>query len=212
MSEIDWSLAPEGATKLVQESDFICWAKDGCYWDVVTGQWEEDSNEKRNLLIATRPTQTKTVADAVEWKRNGGNICGESFTANKMLSFCKANGSYCFVSELSSAGSVETDDWQPVCTREQFEAYVKEREGEKWTHTNSHGEKFKFDFKLACGEGVYLREDGKRIVDGKLGYSKLKPIKPKLTKAQAWDKMKSLSRGGISYAYARIVDEHEITD
>ena len=143
MIDVNWDLAPEGAEKIIQLEDTITWAKGGHYWSVASDNWEADVCENENIVIATRPTQTKTVADAVEYYKENGKICGYSFSENKMLSFCKSNGTYFFVSDKSSAGSVETDDWQPICTREQFEAYVKEQEakqeGEKWTHVTSVG-------------------------------------------------------------------------
>jgi len=75
--------------------------------------------------IATRPTQTKTVADAVE------------------------------------------------------------QEGEKWTHTHGGGLKCKV---IATDEehSWVLTEHGSKVTEFT---SSLKPIKPKLTKSQAWDKI-----------------------
>lgn len=125
----------------------------------------------------------KTVADAVEYYKENGKICGYSFSQNKMLSFCKSSGTYCFVSEKSSAGSVDTDDWQPICTREQFEAYVKEQEVEKWTHvyTDDTGTDIRCVLLAEHGEWVWVKDAG--TVDT-ICKSWLKPIKPTMTKEQ----------------------------
>ncbi len=61
----------------------------------------------------------KTVADAVEWAKGEWKEGRETIW-------------------LTSGGFLEwgcqvTD--KTICTRDEFEAYVKEQEGEKWTHT-----------------------------------------------------------------------------
>jgi len=148
----------------------------------------------------------KTVADAVEYCKENGKICGYSFSQNKMLSFCKSNGTYCFVSEKSSAGSVETDDWQPICTREQFEAYVKEQDGEKWTHKyvkdNCYIKVSEPDLE---GYIVVLTETDGYMTCQPEDLMPIKSIKSTLTKAEAWDK--AVLAGNVSH----ITDNYDIT-
>jgi|TARA_Y100001951_G_scaffold105392_1_gene123050 hypothetical protein len=70
-------------------------------------------------------------------------------------------------------------------------------EGEKWTHVVDDDEgqltKCRKHLKLCNGsDWVYVCEKGEYFVPSKMGYCGVKPIKPKLTKAQAWDKLKGL--------------------
>ncbi len=67
----------------------------------------------------------KTVADAYEenphWRKHvNGNIY-----------FRITYGSHWM---MTASEDVDSSLWALVCTREQFEAYVKQQEGEKWTH------------------------------------------------------------------------------
>lgn len=140
-------------------------------------------SDKCELYLEAFETK-KTVADAVEYYQENGKICGYSFSQNKMLSFCKSSGTYCFVSEKSSAGSVETDDWQPVCTRERFEAYVKEQEGEKWTHVvETTGKKCQLLTKEPDSDGYYavILSSGNYDIEHS---DFIKPIKPTMTEVQ----------------------------
>lgn len=147
-------------------------------------------------LDISRPTN-KTVADAVK-----------AFGGEWSFSDCYKELWMCNPKAKDGATCQLTDDHKLICTREQFEACAAKK-GEKWTHTYGHAG-YKCKVISVNGEHSWiLTENGDKLTEYT---SSLKPIKPKLTKAQAWDKMKSLSRGGISYAYARIVDEHNITD
>lgn len=125
-------------------------------------------------------TKQKTVADAYEafsgeWPDDSDNyiyyFCNEMEFRSRCYDWKCSEKSY------------------KVCTREQFEAYAKEQEvkqeGEKWTHTYNgdvcrivhqvDGDAW-IKFKALLG-ALVVRAD------------KLKPIKTKLTKAQAWDKI-----------------------
>ena len=120
-----------------------------------------------------RPTQTKTVADAVEYY-------GKTFVVGQWTHIrCGKDGKMFFAS-----GETDGDSWQDsylVCTRAEFEAYVKEQEGEKCTHE-------------LWGDKVYIKVsepdcDGYLVVvtEGD-GYNlakmeDLKPIKPTISKA-----------------------------
>lgn len=217
MIDVNWDLAPEGAEELVQFESHVTWRKGIKIWCMVQEDWRDYVSDFKT--IATRPTQTKTVADAWEYYQENGKICGYSFSQNKMLSFCKSNDTYCFVSEKSSAGSVETDDWQPICTHEQFEAYVKEQEskqeGEKWTHVVDDDEgqltKCRKHLKLCNGsDWVYVCEKGEYFVPSKMGYCGVKPIKPTISKAEAWDLCQDYegSQGMVKY----MLDLHDQYD
>lgn len=122
-----------------------------------------------------RPTQ-KTVADAYEYY-------GKTFVAGQWTHIrCGKDGKMFFAS-----GETDSDNWQDsylVCTRAEFEAYVKEKEVDKWTHTLD-GRKCKIiinkpdvdeDIVVLCKEGDY------QIV----GHEALKPIKPTISESEAW--------------------------
>jgi hypothetical protein len=90
-----------------------------------------------------------------------------------------------------------TEAWQLVCTREQFEAYgrEKEQEGEKWTHIvdddNVQLTRCRKHLELCNGGGwVYVCEKGEYFVPDEIGYCGVKPIKPTLTKAQMLERIK----------------------
>lgn len=132
-------------------------------------------------------TQPKTVADAVEYY-------GKTFVAGQWTHIrCGKDGKMFFAS-----GETDSDNWQDsylVCTREQFEAYVKEQEAkqkyppltqslideaeqedEKWTH-KWNGRKcivvFTDDYmSWVKGEGL------NKLVTT----DSLKPIKPTISK------------------------------
>lgn len=131
MIDVNWDLAPEGAETLrqVKKFGYLRWfnkegqAYFGIEWDFPVMEYE---------TIATRPTQTKTVADAVEWAN--GEWVGDS----RFIVYQEELGKFAFV----VSEKPYMNGWGLVCTREEFEAYVKEQEssqqscseGEKWTH------------------------------------------------------------------------------
>lgn len=131
MIDVEWGLAPEGAETLreVKEFGYLRWfnredqAWYGKEWDFPVDGYN---------IIATRPTQTKTVADAVE------------------------------------------------------------QEGEKWTHTRElDNERCYLLSEKADKDGhlpVFVENVG---YDVEFGF-KLKPIKTKISKAEAWDMLKDL--------------------
>lgn len=198
MSDINWDLAPEGAVELRQckKNKVVRWFyASGRMWSA--NSWSGAYSEYET--IATRPQpERKTVEDAVEWVNNGNEICGRLFTQNKMLSFCKANNTYAFVSEESSAGSVETENWQPVCTRKEFEACVAAKSEPEWMHgippngiycKVNHAGEFVNCYLIGrddMGAFVY-RIDGQ--YHSTMIESNFKPIKPTITKSEAWDRV-----------------------
>lgn len=115
-----------------------------------------------------RPAQTKTVADAVEY--HNGVWPNDDYD---YLNFDSKEGWYC-----SDKGLFVT----LVCSRAEFETYVKEQEGEKWTHTyGEHRCRIKIDEPDLEGYIVVITECN--------GYipckpENLKPIKPTMTEEQ----------------------------
>jgi len=123
-----------------------------------------------------RQQQTKTVADAYEWankKWHGGKSNAIAYNPNSdYFSYCE--------------GEDLNHNWYLVCTREQFEAYAKEQEGEKWTHRTNAGELCNIHVKEPDVNGVIIviNERGEYL---RHNSDSLKPIKQTLTKAEAWD-------------------------
>jgi len=161
-------------------------------------------------LTSNGHTQPKTVADAVEWANgNWGN------SISRHIAYNPNSDRFTY----SETGEVNKR-WYIVCTRAEFEAYVKEQEkphfkatrenlekiakdaqgdfveveeGEKWTHTYNQGEmkckiiQTKTDFN---GCVVVLNDfEEYQLIEPE----DLKPIKPKLTKDEAWDMIESVN-------------------
>lgn len=197
MSNINWDLAPEGAVELRELKSGVClrwFNKQGEYF---SGSGWEFSTSDYNV-IAIRPTQTKTVADAVEWHKNTyGTLRWQGSCTGLVFS----DGKWLFTDPHKAEDL--------VCTRAEFEAYMKElpnfkatrenleniakdaqgdfvevEEGEKWTHTY---------FNIRCrimdldpdefGTVVIIKNGG----DYALAHpSKLIPIKPTIKPSAAW--------------------------
>ena len=129
----------------------------------------------------------KTVADAVEYYNGelpeGEAILGIAYSNNKIVPYYAGS---------PIADGTNSPDSYIICTREQFEAYVKEQEskqeGEKWTHETIIGSKciIQKEKPDARGMVLVLLDNGNYHLHSE---SSLKPIKPKLTKAEAWDKI-----------------------
>ncbi|MBB66894.1 MAG: hypothetical protein CMP19_05110 [Rickettsiales bacterium] len=171
--------------------------------------------------------QTKTVADAVadhdgEWPFSSGIIL-MGYSPKHEHYFAFGDGY-----ELTGGECI-------VCTREQFEAYVKdkeftkalsecakesegilkalaEQEGEKWTHTTSMG-KCKV-IKGPNNSGQYLLEFEGGVWDC-LYAEQLKPIKPTMTvqeEAALVEFMKSSHKLEVVNEVRAYIREHEITE
>jgi hypothetical protein len=148
-----------------------------------------------------RPTQPKTVADAVEAYPNGWPK-----HMDDELWFSETENSYMRRIEVLPKHKAYF-----VCDYLQFEAYVKEQEGEKWTHVYNEHE--------VCR---VLTEDPDRfgiiVIDtASNGYivcepNEIKPIKPTLTKAQAWDMLKQTPDNirSLDDALIEITDKYDI--
>lgn len=169
MSEINWSLAPEGAEEMVQYNEKLTWRKGIKIWCFVQSKWCDYVSDWK--IIATRQQQ-KTVADAYEWAK-GKWMEGK-------LAICELDGELYFSDNNLRMRNL-------VCTYEQFESYAKEQEakqeGEKWTHETAESEYciILIDKPDHFGNVVILKEEW-----GYADYplSSLKPIKPTMTKEQ----------------------------
>lgn len=146
------------------------------------------------------PKQPKTVADAVEWANgNWGN------SISRHIAYNPNSDRFTY----SETGEVNKR-WYIVCTRAEFEAYVKEQESEKWTHIyGSERCKVLIDEPDTYGSVVILLESGR--YSAFCGKHELKPIKKKLTKSQAWDLCQDYegSQGMVKYMLD-LHDEYDI--
>lgn len=177
MNNINWDLAPFGAHKLVQCGESIIWMDNRVRF--FTGNEFREMNVNY-IVIATRPQQ-KTVADAVEYYNGefpeGQAVLGIAYSNNKIVPYYTGSP---IADGTNSPGSYI------ICNREQFEAYVKEQEGEKWTHVVDDDEgqltKCRKHLKLCNGrDWVYVCEKGEYFVPSKMGYCGVKPIKPTIS-------------------------------
>lgn len=188
MSEINWSLAPEGAEEMVQYNEKLTWRKGIKIWCFVQSKWCDYVSGWK--IIATRQQQ-KTVADAYEWAK-GKWMEGK-------LAICELDGELYFSDNNLRMRNL-------VCTYEQFESYAKEQEAEitmddinkhidtgeqeceKWTHEFDNCKPRQL--RIVCsepdcnGEIVVLVDGPHGDLYCKVLPSKIKPIKPTLTKEQ----------------------------
>lgn len=202
--------APEGATELgkMDRSGFLAWFNsDGDIW---IGYWKDRSFPHE--VVATRPQKPrKTVEDAVE--HYGGvwpKIHGDCLAFNPRS---ERFGGY-----ISRVGHNEF--WHHVCTREQFEACVAAKSEPEWTHEYRLGNSqnwFPCSIATEVGtqgvvikcdvfEGVqYCSYNGEQAIE-------LKPIKPTISKAEAWDKLNSGEFYNAQYGLDQIKHYFDITD
>ncbi len=184
---IDWRLAPLGANELVRNGFRIAFRDDAGNVYMSTG-WEYIESWDLAEVIATRPTQTKTVADAVEvfdskWPEHmaqGG--CAD------VIVYIPSSKSWIVASEAWSGGG----EWYEVCTRAEFESYVNaskigkilessdEKEGEKWTHTYTDDTGTDIRCRLLAEHGEWAWIEDAVTVDT-ISKSWLKPIKPTIS-------------------------------
>lgn len=118
---IDWELAPEGATMIIASDKELRWANEDGQWvfNKLDG-WKFLTGNPLNLAcwraIATRPIQTKTVADAVEWFINGG--WGSEWPYYDMDCITYGDSYFAF----ANSESISPNRYL-VCTRFQFEGF-----------------------------------------------------------------------------------------
>lgn len=114
-------------------------------------------------------TQPKTVADAVE-------VFGAKWPSSR-YNFAWWDSD----TEQMPLGCNETSD--TVCTRAEFEEYVKEQEGEEWTHVVNFGFSEQAQCKIISehGDFLWVKVDGAGC-PATYKKSELKPIKPTISK------------------------------
>lgn len=217
MSDINWDLAPHKAVELVQYGFRIAYRDAAGNVYLSTG-WEYLEAWDLARVIATRPQpERKTVEDLVEWNKS------EGFGDKWKYEDCDVIVIY----EDSFAYSNSKTTTKPiVCTREEFEVCVAARadgephfkatrenlekiaedaEGERWTHTygknNCYIKVSEPDFQGYIV--IYSEVEGYMLV----GPRELKPIKPTITKAEAWDIIEQVN-GLPDY----IKEQYTITD
>lgn len=195
MSDINWDLAPDCEVAIKQDIGHwknLTWINgEGKWWDDTDASWNFDYSKKWVQTIATRPTkQPKTVADAVKWANgNWGNSTSRYITYNP-------NSDRFTYSETGEVNK----RWYIVCTRDEFEAYVKEQESEKWTHTYSDYGVIKdciliHDKPDIHGQVLVVNRYDEYVLTGTV---EPKPIKPTISEAELLHKIKDMAKGVAS--------------
>jgi hypothetical protein len=219
MSDIDWSLAPEGADKLIQDTYEIYWGNEGGEWfDTEDMTWNLPLSPN-HVTIATRPAEPptqKTVADAWEYYKSSGETPtgpGE-FSGEELLLWNMHDNSF-----WRGCEGFRGDIFELVCTREQFEAYGREQEakqeGEKWTHVYNDHEVCRVLIEDPDRFGIIVIDTAG---NGYLTCSpdEMKPIKPTITKAEAWDKLNRIDGSAefetVMNSVMAIIEQYDITD
>lgn len=131
-----------------------------------------------------RPKQTKTVADAVEYYGEWPN------EAHRFIYYCLESNK--FVSH--AAEYKDTKEAYKVCTRDEFEAYVKEQESsqvscsedEKWTHRTHDGDRCRVIYEGDKRTWILTEYTQDKLVKNE----DLKPIKPSISESKMMERIK----------------------
>lgn len=115
----------------------------------------------------------KTVADAVEWHKSKGRGVIWANEDKDCITYGQLGFAFADSKKLQLGRKL-------VCTRAEFEVYVKEQEGEKWTHVADGVTKC--IVLSAHGETSWVLEEGD--VYETYFSSCIKPIKPTISKEQ----------------------------
>lgn len=158
MNEIDWSKAPEGADSLkINNAGVIRFFNGNLKYDPERGYNDGFNNYSEWKTIATRPTERKTVKDAVKTVLTGFNGDCLYYSPSRVTWYGTSEG--------------KPGDAYAVCTRVEFEAEVERQKA------YADG----VPVQIKNGDAVYNLSN---TSDNKLVYVKQKPT---ITKAQAWD-------------------------
>jgi len=175
--------APEGATELrlklygKDEWRVRPFRIDGKFFSDVCGEWVEADEGWQTIATRSQP-ERKTVEDAVEWNRSVEYGDDWYYTSMDVITF--SEGKFAYSSHLHTKKDI-------ICTREEFEACVAAKSEPEWTHLHM-GEKCKIIYSQPDFEGFILTDTEE------YGYQLYKledldPIKPTISKAEAWDKL-----------------------
>lgn len=111
---------------------------------------------------------------------------------------------------FKSGSSVDADAFLREFTEQpqQTKTVADEQEGEKWTHVDDEGDKCCV---VHTKDGLAWVSYERSICDCVVPMSDLKPIKPKLTKAQAWDLIQDYEGLDVLVRYIlRLHEQYEI--
>lgn len=104
-------------------------------------------------------------------------------------------------------------DWQTIATRlqEPREEYEKAREGKvgEWTHLDPDGRKCRI---IHVHDSVAWVRYENRLSNELWDADSLKPIKPQITKAEAWDMLNSGEFYNAQYGIDTLKHKHDIID
>lgn len=189
MREIDWSKAPEGAVALKSDVNNNVWWTDDKNTPWVGNGWAGSSHHSSWKTIATRPTERKTVKDAVKTVLTGFNGDCLYYSPSRSTWYGSSEG--------------RPGDAYAVCTRAEFEAEVERQKEQEWTHTWGSG-KCKIIATDESKDEAWVKFESTSN-NGVVVSSRLKPIKPTIT----MDAMKAVE----SFAYALMEkDSYHIED
>jgi hypothetical protein len=208
MSDLDklFENAPEGAIELrLGRLDAIC------RWFNASGEafgsdgWFTPTIKYKT--IATRPEQPrKTVEDAVERLKLGG------FENRELIAFDSVADVF-----FGCDRTYNFDEYQyQVCTREEFEACVaaKAKSEPEWTHTYTDYGTEKdcvvvYEEPDDYGMILVMNRRGEYVLSGDV---KLKPIKPTITKAEAFDRLEKYNGLDMNGYVKHLREKYTITD
>lgn len=210
MININWDLAPDGATEIRSNGNIMRFFNEHNHlWNGAAKEWVIIPNEYDWKTIATRPqTPRKTVADAYEyfdgvWKEPDTSVCCYADFGDEGFKFVLWIRDWIW----------SNGECYEVCTREEFEAYAKKQEGEKWTHRTNAGELCKIHVEEPDVNGVIivLNDRGEYL---RHNSDSLKEIKTQISKAEAWDMLnkKASTVNEFGNALIELQDKYEIID
>lgn len=202
--------APKGATEIVlcQDGDMRYATKDSVYNTANSDLSFDRSNRWKTIATRPQPKQPrKTVEDAVEWNESVG--LGDEWGHEDCDVIIIYRDGFAYSDSRATSKEI-------ACTREEFEACVaaKAKSEPEWTHVLNSGVRCKLFKSLEWMQGdVYESEDGKFFIPQRTGKSySIKPIKPTISKAEAWDKLNSGEFYNAQYGLDQIKHYFDITD
>lgn len=145
----------------------------------------DDNGDAISTSWADRPTQ-KTVADAVKGKWVEDYNMSTLSSERPLIGFNPAQNVF-FSCESGYIFYDNKDGEYQVSTLDQFEAYVKEQEGEKWTHVDSDGNECRILHTI--GDHSWVTYKNNSYEDELWPNVELRVIKPTISKSEAWDKL-----------------------